>query len=276
VLDQTNPSLFGPPSLFTNEQAGLDFTYMPAAHTTMGVSGSYAVNFYDDLVASALGNRDTHMASGRVFVDQKFSARQSMSVAYSYQLVTSQAYGRTVSHSVLLFDNWTLNPKFNISVFAGPTYVQSHQIGFGAALPLTSGLSWSAGGTLSWTGQKTGVSVNVVRRISDGGGVGGAVQMTDFSGSVSQKIGKKWSANFFGSYTLNGSNKSGLAGPPPLTYASGGLGVSREIIRNLSFNAKYWYVHQGSDAVFPLNSFISDHNRVDIGISYTFSRPLGR
>src|ERR1043165_2194726 len=33
VLDQTNPSLYGPPTLYTSEQAGLDLTYMPAAHT---------------------------------------------------------------------------------------------------------------------------------------------------------------------------------------------------------------------------------------------------
>jgi hypothetical protein len=276
VLDQTNPALFGPPTLFTSEQAGLDLTYMPAAHTTVGVSGSYAVNYYDDLVASPIGNRDTHMASGRAFMDQKLSPRQSVSVAYNYQVVTSQSYGRTLSHSVLLFDNWTVNPKFNISVFAGPQYVVSHQIATGVVLPLSSGWSWSAGGTLSWSGAKTGVSVSAVRRVSDGGGIGGAVQMTDFSGNVSQKIGKKWSANFFASYTLNGSNATGTSGNSSLRYFSGGVGVNREIIRNLSFSAKYWYVHQSSDNAVPVNAILADHNRVDIGLSYSFSHPLGR
>jgi hypothetical protein len=276
VLDRTNPALFGPPTLYTSEQAGLDLTYMPAAHTTVGVSGSYAVNYYDDLVASPIGNRDTHMASGRAFVDQKLSPRQSVSVAYNYQVVTSPSYGRTVSHSVLLFDNWTVNPKFNISVFAGPQYIDSHQIATGFVLPLRSGWSWSAGGTLSWSGAKTGVSVSAVRRVSDGGGIGGAVQMTDFSGNVSQKIGKKWSANFFASYTLNGSNATGTSGNSSLRYFSGGVGVNREIIRNLSFSAKYWYVHQSSDNAVPVNAILADHNRVDIGLSYSFSHPLGR
>lgn len=276
VLDRTNPALFGPPTLYTSEQAGLDLTYMPAAHTTVGVSGSYAVNYYDDLVASSLGNRDTHVASGRAFVDQKLSPRQSVSVAYNYQVVTSPSYGRTVSHSVLLFDNWTVNPKFKISVFAGPEYIDSHQIATGAVLPLSSGWSWSAGGTLGWSAAKTGVSVSAVHRISDGGGFGGAVQMTDFSGSVSQKISKKWSANFFASYTLNGSNATGTSGNSSFRYFSGGVGVNREIIRNLSFSAKYWYVHQGSDNAVPVNAILADHNRVDIGLSYSFSHPLGR
>lgn len=277
VLDQTNRSLFGPPTVHTAEQAGLDLTYQPAAHTTVGVNGSYAVNYYDDLVASPFGNRDTHMASGRAFVDQKFSPRQSVSVAYDYQVFTSQLYGRTVTHTVLLFDNWTLNPKFSISLFGGPQYIDSHQVASTVSVPLTSGWSWSAGGTLSWSGDKTGISASAVHRVSDGGGLGGAVQMTDFSGSVSQKFTKKWSGNFFASYTLSGTNGDvASSAPSSFRYFSGGVGVSREIIRNLSFNARYWYVHQGYGNAVPVNAILAEHNRVDIGLSYSFSHSLGR
>lgn len=276
VLDQTNPALFGPPTLYTSEQTGLDLTYMPAAHTTVGVSGSYAVNYYDDLVASTIGNRDTHMASGRTFVDQKLSPRQSVSVSYNYQVVTSASYGRTVSHSVLLFDNWTVNPKFNISLFAGPQYVLSHQIATGVVLPLSSGLSWSAGGTLGWSAAKTGVSVSVARRVSDSGGLGGAVQMTDFSGSVSQKLSKKWNASFFVDYTLSGSNTAGALGNSSIGSFSGGVGVNREIVRNIFMNVKYWYVHQNQTQAAFLSPILADHNRVEIGLSYSFSHSLGR
>jgi hypothetical protein len=275
VLDQTNPTLFGPPTLYTSEQAGLDLSYMPAAHTTVGVSGSYAVNYYDDLVASAIGNRDTHVASGRAYVDQKLSPRQSVSVAYNYQVVTSQSYGRTVSHSVLLFDNWTVNPKFNISVFAGPQYVVSHQITTGVLLPLNSGWSWSAGGTLGWSAARTGVSVSVVHRISDGGGIGGAVQMTDFSGTVSQKLTKKWNATFFAGYTLSGYNAVGVLGNSSISYFSGGVGVNREIVRNIFMDVRYWYVHQSQTQAAFLSPILADHNRVEIGLKYSFSHRLG-
>jgi hypothetical protein len=276
VLDRTNPSLFGPPTLHTSEQAGLDLTYQPAAHTTVGISGTYAMSLYDDLVASSVGNRDTHMASGKAFVDQKLSPRQSVSVAYDYQVITSHAYGRTATHSVLLFDNWSLNPKFNISLFAGPQYIDSHQIATGYLPPLTSGLSWSAGGTLSWSAAKTGISVSVVRRVSDGGGIGGAVQMASFSGNVSNKLSKRWSANFFASYTLNGTNAAATAGNSSLAYFSGGAGVNREIMRNFFLDVKYWYVHQNQTQAAILSPILADHNRVEIGLSYSFSHSLGR
>lgn len=277
VLDQTNPSFFGPPSLYTSEQTGMDLAYTPAAHTTVGVSGTYAANYYDDLVASGLGNRDTHSVGGRAFLDQKLSPRQSVSISYGYQVFTSAAYGRTATNSVLLFDNWQLNPKWQFSVFGGPQYVDTTRTAVFVGLPpLKSGLSWSAGGTLGWAGQKTGISINAVRQISDGGGLGGAVQLTSFSGTLSQQITKKWSASFFGSYNLNGSNANTGLGNNGLTYASGGFGVSREIVRNVSMNVRYSYMHQGTDASVSLPTIIADHNRVEIGLRYSFSHALGR
>ncbi len=275
VLDQTNPALFGPPTLYTSEQVGLDFTYMVAAHTTLGVSGSYAANYYDDLIVSAIGNRDTHAASGRAFVDQKLSPRQSVSVAYNYQLVTSRFYGRTVTHGVLLFDNWTLNPKFTISVFAGPQYIDSHQVAVGGILPLTSGWSWSAGGTVGWSAARSAISFSAVHRVSDSGGIGGAAIVTDFTGNISQKLAKKWSASFFGTYTLT-SYSSGPTGNASLGYLSAGVGVDREIAHNLFVNARYWYVHQNQMDAVVLSQLLADHNRVDIGLRYSFSRALGR
>lgn len=275
VLDQTNRALYGPPALYTADQSGLDLTYQPAAHTTLGVSGTYAVNYYDDLIASPLGNRDTKMANGRAFIDQKLSPRQSVSVAYTYQVVTSPAYGRINSHSVQLFDNWTLNPKFKISLFAGPQYIDSHQLPVAGFLPLKSGWSWTAGGTLSWNAPRTGVSISAVHRVSDGGGIGGATEMTDFSGNVSQKLTKKWSASFFGAYSLSGYNSIGSSNVF-LGYFSAGVEVSREIVHNFSISAKYWYVHQNQESAAFLSPILADHNRLDIGLRYSFTHSLGR
>jgi len=277
VLDRTNPSFFGPPTQYTSEQTGMDLTYMPAAHTTVGISGTYAANYYEDLVATTLPNRDTHSVGARAFVDQKISPRQSVSLSYGYQVITSPLYGRTVTHSVLVFDNWRLNPKFQISIFGGPQYLESvgttPVIG---ALRLKSGLSWSAGGTLGWSAERTGASVSVVRQVSDGGGLGGAVQMTSFTGNVSRRITKKWSADFFGGYTWNGSNTSTSLPYSQIAYASGGLGISREIIRNVSMNVRYEYAHQGTDAGVAFPGILADHNRVQVGLSYSFSHSLGR
>jgi len=274
VLDGTNPSLFSRPTLSTSDQAGLDITYAPAAHTTVGLSGTYATTMYEDLVPGEIFNRDTQVASGRAFIDQKLSPRQSVSASYNYQVITSGVYGRTVTQTVLLFDSWQLNPKVSFSVFGGPQYTNVHYGSVLATVPLTTGWSWSAGGTVDWKGTMTALSGSVSRRVSDGGGLGGAVQMTDFSGKVSRRIGKNWRTNFFASYTRNGSNGSSPLGRS-INYFSGGVGVTRQIVRNLSFDARYWYSHEDqTTTVVPLG-FLADHNRISIGLSYSFTHRLG-
>lgn len=274
VLDSTNPSYLGRPTLLTSNQSGLDLVYQPAAHTTVGVSGSYAITMYEDLVPGATFNRDTHVASGRAFVDQKLSPRQSVSVAYNYSVITSAAFGRTVAHSVLLFDSWTLNPKVSLSVFAGPEYTDVHYGSVLSPIALEPGWGWSAGGTLAWHGEKTGLSGNVVRRISDGGGLGGAVQMTNVSAILSRKLGKAWNATLNAAYTLNGSNTF-ASSQGAISYVTAGGGLSRRIGKNFSIDGRYAYTHQDRSSTTTPFGFLADHNRFSVGLSYTFSNRLG-
>jgi hypothetical protein len=274
VLDSTNPSYLGAPTLYTSNQSGLDLTYQPAAHTTLGVSGSYAIKTFDDLITNATYNRDTHVATGRVFANQQLSPRQSVGVSYDYSVITSGIYGRTVAHSILLFDSWQLNPKVSVSVFAGPQYTD---VAYGSALspvPLQSGWSYSAGGTLAWHGQRTGLTGSVVRRISDGGGLGGAVEMTNITAGLSRKLGRDWTATLDGGYTINGSNAVANS-YPSYSYLVAGAGISRRIGRNFSFDTRYAYSHDDRSVSSTPFGLLADHNRVSFGFSYTFSNRLG-
>lgn len=272
VLDGTNPSYLGLPTLLTSNQSGLDLTYQPAAHTTVGVSGSYAQSMYDDLFASGTPSRDTHMVNARAFVDQKISPKQSVSLAYDYSVITARLYGRTVSHSIMVFDNWQFNSQFGVSVFAGPEYTNVQYGSLQSIVPLQTGWSWSAGGTLNWHGQRTGINANAVRRISDGGGLGGAVEMTSFSAGLTRKIGRAWNADLNATYVLNGSNGVPLS-YGNVNFLTAGGGVNRRLGRGFSIDAHYTYVHEDRSIV-PLDYF-GDHNRLSVGFSYTFSNRLG-
>ena len=274
VLDQINPTLQNRPTLYTSDQAGFDLTYAPAAHTTVGLSGNYATTMYEDLTTGLNFDRDTQIGGGRVFIDQKLSPRQSVSVSYSYQIIAAGVYGRTATQTVLLYDNWQLSHNVNFSVFGGPEYSDVTPGFLSSTIPLANGWSWSAGGTLGWSGAKTSITGSVVRRVSNGAGFGGAVEMTDFSGRVQRRLGKRWQAGFFTQYTMNGSGGFSSGGRS-INFFSGGVNISREIVRNLSFDAKYWYSHQDQFSnIVPLGN-IADHNRVSIGLSYSFSHRMG-
>jgi opacity protein-like surface antigen len=118
------------------------------------------------------------------------------------------------------------------------------------------------------------LSGSVVRQISDGGGLGGAVQMTDFTAALTRKAGKAWNLNLTASYTLNGSNTGPTANS--FSYLNAGAGVSRTIHRNISIDAQYFFIHQDQTSAIPLTTLpLPDHNRVSIGLRYRFSTKVG-
>ena len=128
---------------------------------------------------------------------------------------------------------------------------------------------------MGWNGVLTGMSVNVVRRVSDGGGLGTAVQLTDVSGNFSRRLAKRLRVNLSGGYSLNDYNVIGGTGTGSATYVNGAAGFNYEIAHNLSLGTTYWYVHQTmGQGVLPLAA--ADHNRVEVGLRYTFARVLGR
>lgn len=272
--ESANFSYVGLPTLFTREQSGMDLTYQPAAHTTLGLSGSYETSIYDDLVSGASYDRDTRSVSGRAFVDQKLSARQSVSVSYDYAVITSQAFGRTVAQSVLLYDNWQLNPKFNLSVFAGPQYTDVHFGVASAPVPLETGCSWSAGGTLGWHGERTGLTGSLVRRVNDGGGLGGAVEMTSVTAALDRRLTNDWTLSLNSSYTIDGSNSSIGAGQG-ITYLIASGKISRKIGRSFSIDAQYSYARQDQTSTTLPLGYLADHNRFSVGFSYSFSHRMG-
>lgn len=275
VLDRPNPSLLGLPLQYTSEQVGVDATYAVGPHTTAGVSGNYSMVMYDGILSTSSFSRDTNGVGARAFVSQKLTPMQSVGVAYSYQMVDSGAFGRTLVHGIMLFHSLQLKNNISFSVYAGPQHIDIHP---GPALPaytLKPGWSWTAGGSVSWSGARTGLTASVAHRVSDGGALGGgAVRLTDVSGGVTRKLGKRWNADLNVGYSINSSDSGILSNDA--SFFSGGLGISRELLRNLAIDVRYWYSHQtGSQAALG-NAVLADHNRVSVGVSYSFSHSLGR
>ena len=166
-----------------------------------------------------------------------------------------------------------LNSHFTLSVFAGP----QHSITRGLTLVSSSTWSPEAGGSVNWQGSRTSFAVEVTKKISQGGGLQGAVQSQSASTSVRRQLTKTLSAFLSASYSSNtvlngvlisGNNSNGH-------IISGNASLRRQLGEHLALEMNYTRLHQRY-ANLPGLSNDPDRNRFAASISYEFQRSLGR
>jgi hypothetical protein len=172
---------------------------------------------------------------------------------------------------MLLFYTLYLPSTVTVSLFAGPERSDTQG---GGALPLSQ---WSPamGGSLAWHGTHVSFSAGYGRRISDGGGLSGAVHSNSADTSVRWRFAKTLTAAFGGNYV---SNRVLDALP---TFSTGGHSVSANVSlqhplsEQLGVQAGYTRLHQ-SYANLDAISGAPDRNTIWVSLSYSFDRPLGR
>lgn len=256
----------------TSAQLGYQFT----ASDAVGVSGGYYFTNYSDApVGTTLYDTRSAQASG--FYTHRITERNWAGVSYRLQRLSfTDGSGKTLVHSILFFDTFTLPGRISVSLFAGPEYTDIVSQLVGLSDP-TSSQKWSlaAGASLNWTGQRTSYVVDFVRRTNDGGGFQGATQMLSFSGGARHQLTRFWTVSAGGSYGKNDSLTIATGLPSSIKSASIHAGVDRKLGRSVNLQASYFHEFQsGQDLNFPGDT--AQRNRVLVSVSYSFSRPLGR
>ncbi|MGH9781701.1 MAG: hypothetical protein ACRD33_07750, partial [Candidatus Acidiferrales bacterium] len=124
----------------------------------------------------------------------------------------------------------------------------------------------------SWTGQHVAVVLNYTRRISDGGGLVGAVKLNSGTARISWNLTRR--LNLIS--TLSAADDQFLAaqtGHDELLAYSAEAGFSQQLSKNLSLNVLYERLNQtGGLGALP----VRNHDLVSASITYSFLKPLGR
>lgn len=257
--------------------------YHLAKHTSFGLSGDFTQMHYDDVIASNntfINNRDI---SGSAYLSHQFTARQAVGIQYVYlNLVFPQGDSLTSTHGILLFDQIAINPRMSFSIFGGPEYSRIHNqevlnLSFLTAqipiqIPIAASV-WSpaAGTTFSWSGNRTALQASFVRRVSNGGGLLGSVEMNDASLQIKKKLARRW----VGSLNADMMQENLLdATREDLNILSTGAEIGRELAQNTWVRLSYQRMH-GSGEYLSQAGF-ADHNRVTLTVQRNFNLPLGR
>lgn len=259
------------------------YSYRTSAQTTMGVGGTYSLQWFDTIPKSGPTTALIHaqVASGEAFIARKLTAQNQLGFQYGAQVLRFPAAdARTTTHSFLIFDQMNFSDHNVLTLYGGPEYSLTHNeavlnLGFVVVtLPVNANEWTGSGGVMyNWTGNRMAASIDVSRRVSEGGALVGAVELTSGKLNFIWQLTRNWSVTS----ALAGADDQLLAatsasGSELRTY-SGQVGFRRELVRNLGLN---WY-YERLDETGSLNGFlVGNRDILGASLDYSFLRPVGR
>jgi hypothetical protein len=295
VIQQPNESIITPEAVSTTNLTQLNLVYQFSASTVAGVGGSFnKANFSNVVRGNNQSLFDSNSGTASAFYSQRVQGNNWLGVTYTFQrLVTSgQVREGADSQTAEVFYTFAPSSHTSLSLFAGPNYFSSRAetelpivvFGIPILIPVTiptSGWGASAGATAGWRGERTGVSVKYLHRISDGSGLSGAVHSDSGGVNFHRELSERWTANL-GLNVGNNNSVSILYGNSFQTI-SGTAGLNWDLGNNFTVTLSYARDHQFNSSTNPTlsgqggaaSSQTIDRNRAWISISYHHTRPLG-
>ena len=278
-----NETIYLPNTRQTSSLSHVLYSYQTSAQTTMGIGGSYLLQGFDSIPQSGVTTPLIHaqVASGEAYIAHNISARNQLGFQYGLQVLKfEQTDARTTTHSFLVFDQINFSSHSMLNVYAGPEYSLTASevalnLGFVLITIPVNANQWSgAGGVIyNWTGERLAASIDVSRRISDGAGLIGAVELTSGKARFAWQFTRNWSLTS----TIAGAEDQLLvaasSGSGDLLTYSGQVGVRRQLGRDFALNWFYERINQTGN----IDGFgVGNHDMVGASLRYSFLKPVGR
>jgi hypothetical protein len=288
VLQGPNESVITPRGKRTDNVGSVDLTYQLSASNLVGLSGTISTLHSRDAFGSTSRRLiDTESKNAGAFLSRRLSRRHSIGVTYQFQKLSfQQGLDRTVAHSLLYFHTISLQPNLTLSFFAGPERSRTNgqaveQFVLGpffifAEVPVVhKAWSFAGGTTFSWQGKRMSFRSGYVRRISDGGGLLGAVHLHSMNAEMRRQLAARWTTELGIGFTSNRLLNSSASSSADIRTLYTSAGVERRLAENLSLGFRYARDHQAYGGSLLTRSSV-DHDRLWMSLNYYFNRPLGR
>jgi hypothetical protein len=275
-----NASLITPLATQRTNSTTAAANYHFALNDVVGASGSfYDLHFTNPPTDSLLVN--TRTATGSAFWLHRIIGRNWAGATYSYEHMTfDPSGGETRVHSFAVVDTLTLPPGFSLSGFLGPQLSENRGLTptGGGAISQFRNWSLSGGVEAGWQGIRTSLSTGFSRRITDGGGLLGAVRSQSVHGDVRRQLLPGWAVGLGGSY---GNNKAltvvSSGGSSTINVTSISASLERNVGKSLGLGLGYFHDFQNqSGSSDPTQNFDANRNRFSVTLSYQWAKPLGR
>jgi len=285
-VNQPNPTLITPLAENMNNTAAADWSYQFSRDDMIGAGGTFYDAYFHDQPTGSTTLLDTSTRSGYAYYNHRFTARNWTGITYKFQRMdVGSGANLTTTHSLLLSHTIYFREHMSLSFFAGPEYSEIDTVTVTANIvppvisfaTISNGehqLTASGGGSFGWQGQLTSANLEVSRKVSDGGGILGAVVLDSVQGGIRRQLARRTAAHLNATYGHN-RELSGFTTGTPVNSASGTVGVEQQMSANFTLRLDYGRDYQ-TDSTTSSTVGSINHNRGTISISYNFTRPMGR
>ena len=288
IIQQPNVGIITPFSRHTDNLATGQLTYQYSAGDMVGVNATSDISSFQAAPAGAPALLNSRSEEGDAFYSHRFTPRNWSGIGYTYQRISFQpAIENLNSHSILLYHTIYLKRNVVLGFFAGPEYSQldSQIVSTNVTLPYVSVNStavsqdrWSVagGGSFNWTGPHSSFQASGVRKVSDGGGLLGAVDITNGIAAMRRQVKRNSTVEFnviyVGSHSLDRGTTTFFG---DLKSVSGSLSWEQDVGPHFATVFGYSRDYQEQSASAQPSENVN-HNRGWVTVSYRFRRPLGR
>jgi hypothetical protein len=287
ALQQPNQSVITPLAKRISNLAAAEMNYQFSPNDMIGGSGTFYDSRFRDVPPGStnLLDSDTQQADG--FYTHRLTRSYWIGGAYEFQQLNfSPGVDQATTSSFLLFNTIYLRPRMSISLFYGPerwqynSQVISQVVAVPVVLVVSSPVSerrwtYAAGASFNWQGEHTSVQMGASRRITDGGGILGPVELVSAQGALRQKLTRSLTLAFGGIVGDNRllANFNGVA--DRLRSASGSAAIEQLLGQNFVVSLGYGRDYQRESGGTPPPTDVN-HNRGWVSLSYNFSKAIGR
>jgi len=237
----------------------------------VGGSATYDILHYE--MANGGNSYDGYTTGATGFYSRRFSGNQYAGLIYRYEkAITHPVRTATETQSTFGFYTVYLNQQLAISVMAGPQHYKTSDPNS------VSETGWTPAvlGSISWQTPRSNISGSYAHLVRGADGLLGA-QYTNSGNVLAQyRLAKTWSAGAAASfgYFSNVVSDSALLYPNGHTINET-ITVRHSFGENLAMQAGYARFDENGGLNSGANQF-PGINRVYLGVSYDFQKPLGR
>jgi hypothetical protein len=287
VVQQPNQAVITPLAKRRGNSTTAGVNYQFGAGSIVGATGSFYDFHFSNIPQGSANLLDTRNVAAEGFYTHRLTPKNWMGLTYRFQQFTFQSgTDQTVVHTLLYFHTIYLQPRTQLSVFAGPEYsnLDTSSVTTVVQLPFVYIVSvpvtqkrWSAtgGASYSWQGEHTSVRVDFVRKVSDGGGLLSTVRLNSVTGALRRQLTRSWIAAFGAGYAKSDSLGGSFSTADSLKSASGSIAIERQLGTHVGLQLGYARDYQQPYTTTSTTNEIN-HNRGWVSLSYDFSRLLGR
>jgi hypothetical protein len=287
ALQQPNQSVITPLAKRISNLASAEVNYQYSANDMVGGSGTFYTSRFRDVPAGSVTLLDTDTQQADGFYTHRMTRSDWLGAAYEYQQLSfTPGSDQATTHSFLLFNTIYLRPRMSFSIFGGPEHFDydSQQITQVVAVPVVLVVStpvsrqkwtYSAGANFNWQGERTSAQLGVSRRVTDGGGILGPVELVSAEAALRQKITRSTTVALGGVAGDNRllANFNGVA--DKLRSTSGSVALEQMLGRSFMVSLGYGRDYQRQSGGTPPPTDVN-HNRGWVSLTYSFSKAIGR